>query len=72
MARKAEIRVLSTHRAFVTKVEDSDGNSVKHNIKCAFNLNWDCGPDCAACEETGSSSKAMCLRDDFQIAYLDD
>lgn len=50
-----------------------DEAQTKEAIMCAFNLDKNCVPNCAACTISGSSPKAFCNRgpkDDFCIGLI--
>ena len=52
---------ISCARRFITE---------KNIIKCAFDLEKFCTPDCAACEYNTHNTQATCMRKDFLIGYV--
>ncbi len=70
-ARYVKIANCVTHRYFTTEA-DFDGVTKTKSIKCAFIHKIDCGPECAACEQTGSCKKAVCNRGGFDIGFIKD
>lgn len=71
MSSKMKIASINTHRYFKKEVDDSV--AAIRSIKCAFNLDRDCSPECAACEQRGAN--IACVRNgvdnEFQIGYID-
>ena len=69
--RKVFITECSTHRYFKEMISDVENRS----IKCAYNLEEDCTPDCASCDINGCPEIASCVRngldDSFAIGMMD-
>ena len=47
-----------------------EDEATKKAIKCAFNLNNDCTPNCAACCVYGVDKKAECTRGNENDCFL--
>ena len=63
--RKVVITDIVTHRYF----SEILNNVKKRSIKCAFNLDRDCSPDCASCDIGGSMSVVFCVRNGLDNSF---
>ena len=80
MERKAEIRTHTkrTHYFFGGILTDEKDKLWHTALKCAFDKDKDCSPDCAACSITATKDSAYvgindvtCNRGNFLIAILE-